>query len=257
MRILSIISGKYGQRHVDNIRARGPDEWVVETWQAPAGFPLVIDYPEDYLPETLPESDLILSFAENKGVAELLPDICKMTGAKAVIVAIDSETWLPRGLAKQLHGWLARMDVACATPKPLCSLTETHYGVARKKKEEHNSPIIAEFGKYFGKPELKLTLDKKTRTISAVEVKRDAVCGCAHFVAEGLVGISFDEAEEKAGLLHHHHPCVASMEIDSDFSDTLMHVSGYMIKNGVSEQIKPYKQFVVPGELSEKSSKTE
>ena len=257
MRILAIISGQYGQRHVNNIRTRGPKEWVTEIWQAPANFPLVIDDPEDYLPESLPESDLILSVAENKGVAELLPDICKMTGAKAVIVAIDSETWLPRGLAKQLHGWLARMEVACATPKPLCSLTETHYGVARKKNEEHNSPIIAEFGKYFGKPELKLTLDEKTRTISAVEVKRDAVCGCAHFVAEGLVGISFDEAEEKAGLLHHHHPCMASMANDTDFSDTLMHISGNLIKKDVGDQIKPYKQFVVPGELSEEPPKAE
>lgn len=257
MRILAIISGQYGQRHVDNIRARGPKEWITEIWQAPAGFPLVIDYPEDYLPETLPASDLILSFAENKGVAELLPDVSKMTGAKAVVVAIDSETWLPRGLARQLHGWLARMDVACATPKPLCSLTETHYSVARRKKEEHNSPIIAEFAKYFGKPELKLTLDEMTRTISAVEVKRDSVCGCAHFVAEGLVGISFDEAEEKSGLLHHHHPCMASMVKDSDFSDTLMHVSGNLMKNDVGDQIKPYKQFVIPGELSEEPSKAE
>ena len=85
MRILAVISGEYGARHVRNIRENGPVHWQVETWQSPAIFPLVIDYPEDYLPAQLPPADLILSFAEHKGVAELLPDLAQMTGAKAVM----------------------------------------------------------------------------------------------------------------------------------------------------------------------------
>ena len=55
MRILAIISGEYGARHVDNIRQHGPAGWQIEVWKAPAAFPLVIDYPEDYLPEQLPD----------------------------------------------------------------------------------------------------------------------------------------------------------------------------------------------------------
>ena len=124
MRILAIISGEYGQRHVDNIRAHGPEDWQIEVWRAPAVLPPIVDYPEDHLPDDLPASDLILSFAELKGVAELLPDIARMTGAKAVIAAVDNEAWLPRGLARQLRRWLGDMGVACVTPKPLCSLTE-------------------------------------------------------------------------------------------------------------------------------------
>ena len=100
MRILAIISGDYGRRHVDNIRAHGPEDWQIEVWRAPAVLPPIVDYPEDHLPEHLPDSDLILSFAEIKGVAELLPDIARMTGARAVIAAVDNEAWLPRGLAR-------------------------------------------------------------------------------------------------------------------------------------------------------------
>jgi hypothetical protein len=255
MRILAIISGQYGQRHVDNIREHGPKEWAVNTWQSPAVLPPIVDYPEDYLPETLPQADLILSFAELKGAAELLPDIAKMTGAKAVIAGVDSEAWLPRGLAKQLRGWLEKRDVACATPKPLCSLTETHFGITRRQKEEHNSPLIAEFAKYFGKPELELTIDPKNRSVTAAAVKRDAVCGCARFTAEGLVGLSVDEVEEKAGLLHHHYPCMASMGKDIDFGDTLMHISGNLMKETVSEQIKPYMRYFDPGGKSEPKDK--
>ena len=134
MQILAIVSGEFGQRNVRNIQAHAPSDWEMNTWQAPPALPPMIDYPEDHLPETLPESDMILSVAEHKSVAELLPEVAGMTGAKSVLVAVDNETWLPSGLARQLHGWLARMDVVCVTPKPLCSLTEYDYGVTRRDR---------------------------------------------------------------------------------------------------------------------------
>lgn len=253
MRILAVISGEYGARHVANIRQYAPSNWQIETWDAPKIFPLVIDYPEDFLPSELPPADLILSFAEHKGVAELLPDIARMTGAQAVIAVVDNETWLPRGLARQLREWLEKMGVACATPKPLCSLTEHDYGVTRRQRLPHNSRLIAEFAGYFGQPDLDITIDDKTRAITSVSVKRDAVCGCARYVAQHLVGISVDEAQEKAGLLHHHYPCLASMGKDSDFGDTLMHVSGNVLKDNVGDQVKPYltDRYITPGELRE------
>lgn len=253
MRILAIISGEYGARHVVNIREHGPSEWQIEEWKAPSVFPLVIDYPEDYLPEQLPACDLILSFAEHKGVAELLPEIAGMTGAKAVIAAVDNESWLPRGLARQLRGWLEKMDVECATPKPLCSLTDHEFGVTRRERLPYDSPYIREFTRYFGQPELEITVDPETRKITSAEVRRDAVCGCARYVAQGLVGLSADEAEEKAGLLHHHYPCLASMGKDIDFGDTLMHVSGNVLKDNVGEQVRPFKrvQYIEPASRSE------
>jgi hypothetical protein len=253
LRILAIISGEYGKRHVDNVRAHAPTDWEITVWTAPATFPLVIDYPEDYLPESFAPADLILSFAEHKGVAELLPDAARMSGAKGVVAAVDNEAWLPRGLARQLRGWLEKMDVACATPKPLCSLTEHDFGVTRRQRITYDSPVIAEFARYFGQPRLRLEIDPETRTITGVSVERDAVCGCARYVAERLTGISADDAEEQAGLLHHHYPCLASMGIDVDFGDTLMHVSGNVLKDNVGEQVKPFKrtQYIAPGFKSE------
>ena len=242
MRILAVMSGEYGQRHVDNIRAHGPTDWVVEVWRAPAVLPPVMDYPEDYLPDTLPSADLILSFGEHPGVAELLPDIAGMTGAKAVVAAVDSETWLPRGLARQLRGWLDDMGVVGVTPKPLCSLTETHYSIARRQRIEYDDPLIAEFARHFGQPDLRITVDPESRLITSAEVLRDAVCGCARYTAERLVGVSANDAEQQAGLLHHHYPCLATMGIDSDFGDTLMHISGNYLKNNVRVQVKPFKQ---------------
>jgi hypothetical protein len=72
-------------------------------------------------------------------------------------------------------------------------------------------------------------------------------------VAERLVGVPADDAEQEAGMLHHHYPCLASMGIDADFGDTLMHVSGNILREEVGEQVKPYKkvQTIVPGLRSE------
>lgn len=252
MRIFTVVSGKYGKRHVENIVAHGPTDWKIETWTAPAVLPLMIDYPEDFVPENLSPADLILSFAEDKGVAELLPEIARITGAQAVIVAVDKEVWLPRGLARQLRGWLADMGVVCVTPKPLCSLTETHFNV-RQHKLAYENPLISEFAHHFGQPELRITVNPDTRIITSTEVVRDAFCGCTRFVAKGLVGLSADEAELKAGLLHHHYPCLAGMDKDTDFNDSLMHVSGNILKEQVGDLVRPYKQvhYIAPDKRSD------
>jgi hypothetical protein len=255
VRILAVYSGEYGLRHIANIRAHAPADWELAVWQAPLILPPVIDYPEDFLPASLPPCDLLLSFAEHRGVAELLPDLARLSGARAVIAAIDNEAWLPRGLARQLRGWLAAMAVACVTPKPLCSLTPTHFSLARREHVAYADPLIAAFAHRFGQPELRLAVDPTSRTIVAAEVGRDAVCGCARFVAERLLGVGVDEAEQEAGMLHHHFPCLASMGIDPDFGDTLMHVSGNLLRDHVAAQVKPYQQiaYIAPGVRSDSS----
>lgn len=252
MKILSIINGDYGVRHTENIKKYAPPTWKIEVWQAPNIFPSVIDYPEDYLPEKLPETDLILSFSEHRGVAELLPEIAQMTGSKSVIAAIDNESWLPRGLARQLRNWLENIQVVCATPKPLCSLTEHDYGIARRNRIEYQDKYISEFANHFGQPKINLSISPQTRRIESAEVIRDAVCGCARYVASGLINQNVEGAEEKAGLLHHHFPCLASMGVDPDFDDTLLHVSGNVMKDNIREQTKPYLTsiYIRPGKIS-------
>ena len=248
LRILAVITGEYGKRHVANILRYGPATWSVSDWRAPSPLPPVIDEPDEFVPDSLPPADLILSFAESAAVALLIPAVVRITGARSVIAGVDNEAWLPRGLAHQLRDWLRELDVACVTPKPLCSLTETHYGVHRGEREPYQDARISEFASRFGKPELLISVDPSTRTITHVEVRRDSVCGNARFVAEKLVGVSTDAAEQEAGLLHHHYPCLASMDVDTDFSDTLMHVSGNAIRDIVAEQVRPFKtvRYVVP-----------
>jgi len=238
MQILALVSGEFGLRNVRNIRANAPEDWEINTWQAPPALPPMIDYPEDHLPDTLPPADLILSFAELKGVAELLPEIARLSGAKAVIVAVNNETWLPLGLGQQLLGWLEEMNVVCATPRPLCSLTGHDYGITRRDRIEFESPEIAEFARFFGKPDLNIKVDPETKKILSADVIRDAVCGNTRHVAEKIIGLSTDEVLDKANLLHKHFPCLTTMTKLDDFDhETLMHESGHQLTDNIAQQI--------------------
>ncbi len=247
MRILVVINGEYGRRHVENLREHAPAGWTIEIWQAPRLLPLMVDDPDEFLPSQLPAADLILSLAEHSGVATLLPDIAKLAGARAVIAPIDNAAWLPNGLARQVEGWLKRMNVAAVFPKPFCSLAESTYNVLRHIKIYEN-PLISEFARSFGRPSFELSVDTATRRIASATVKRDACCGCARFVAAGLVGLGVDEAEYESGMLHHHYPCQATMGVDGDYNDTLLHVSGNILRDEVADQVRPFRQihYVVP-----------
>ena len=238
MNILAILSGEFGHRNVRNIQANAPNGWSIEVWQAPPALPQMIDFPEDHIPDSFPDSDLILSFAEISGVAELLPEIAKMSGAKAVVVAVNNETWLPLGLGRQLRGWLEDMGVVLAMPRPLCSLTETDYGVTRYDRIKFESPEIAEFARYFGKPNLKIEVDEDTSTIKSAEVIRDAVCGNTRHVAQQIIGLTTAEVLDKANLLHKHFPCLTTMTKLDDFDhETLMHESGHQLTENIKSQL--------------------
>ena len=71
-----------------------------------------------------------------------------------------------------------------------------------------------------------------------MEVLRDAPCGSARFVASILPGVRVPEAADTGALRHHHHPCLASMEIDPDLNDTIMHLSGYIVRAAIRAGLK-------------------
>jgi hypothetical protein len=239
MRILAVTTGLYGDRIVTNIKANLPEGWHVSEWRAPSSYPIVIDDPADYLPPEFERADLVLALGEHPGVAELIPDICKLSGAHAVIAPIDRNEWLPKGLANQLKGWLAEMEVDSVFPKPFCALTEDWYSL-RRQKVTYSNAVIGEFARHFGLP--RFSAQVQEGKIEHVDVLRHSPCGCSRFVADGLTAVPLADVEFGAGMLHHHYPCLAAMGIDPDYSDTLMHVSGNLTVDAVVEAIKPFRQ---------------
>ena len=235
--ILAVTQGRWGERIAQNIAETAPSTWIVHTWAAPRVIPPIVDYPEEYLPDSLPAVDLVLALGDVPGFAQLIPEVARLTHARAVLAPIDRNASLPEGLARQLAGWLEAMGVAVAFPKPLCSLTEGSYN-RKPLIQPLENEILKRFASYFGRPQFRIEVENGL--ISEVEVLRDAGCGCASHVAQGLMGLSVDEAIEAAGLLHHHFPCLADMQNDSDYHDTLMHVSGNLLKDTIREVLQPY-----------------
>ena len=229
MRVLVAMQGHYGQRIADNIRKYGPADWKVYSYTLPQDLPAVIDDADQFLPKELPAADLLVSLGEHPGVAQMIPDMVKKSGAKAVIAPADNRVWLPPGLAKQIKRKLESMGVDMVYPVPFCTLTE----------KDSQSQFIREFAKYFGR--LEVTVDFDRDRIEKVTVIKGAPCGCSPYVADGLMGVWERDAVEKAGLLHHQYPCLATMVMDQEFEDTLMHRAGLMTKLAVEKAIKDVK----------------
>jgi hypothetical protein len=135
-------------------------------------------------------------------------------------------------------------------------LTRKTYNVGPKISTYFDGPI-AEFVHYFGRPMFRIQVDPDKGVVSEVKVLRDALCGCAHYVAESLIGVPIEEAEQKAGILHHHYPCLATMSMDPDYRDGLLNVSGNIVRQEVRGQIEPFlRQRQMPGDDSKTDEAT-
>jgi hypothetical protein len=226
MKILAIVQGNYGERMVNTWREHGPDDWEIETVEVTTSLPTIMEEPSEFLPKDIPQADLVISLGEHPGVAELLPDIVKASGARATIVPVDNRAWLLPGLAKQVEKRLHKMGVPAVFPVTFCTLQEG----------DSDDPLIKEFAHTFGAPELEIAVEADQ--ITEARVIRSAPCGSTYFVAQELPGTTVQDAEEKSGILHHNYPCLATMNVDWQFNDTLMHRAGYFTKEAVKRALK-------------------
>jgi len=73
-------------------------------------------------------------------------------------------------------------------PKPLCSLTETDFGMARRQRMPYEDSLISELARTFDQPDPRVSVDPCSRTLTEAEVTCDAVCGCARHVPNAWLG---------------------------------------------------------------------
>ena len=231
VRILALLvkGSEYGPRVVETICARGHPDWLWGLHEFPDVPPLeaVLDEPERFVPDDLPECELVLSLGLPQELQALLPTVAERVKAKAVVVAVCDSSWLPPGLREQIRTELEEAGVACAFPKPFCSLEET------------GDPFIDEFARSFGRPRLRLEV--RGGVIRAVEVLRGSPCGSTWYIAERLVGLPVEPREqlwEELAKAHHTYPCLASMTVDPEIGDAVLHKGQYIIREAVEEALK-------------------
>lgn len=227
MIVLVVLQGEYGRRIYDWLNLRSPATWEIEMITIPEDLPEVIDDPSPFLPNGIPPSDLVLFLSETSSAPQLIPDIVRASGAVALIAPADRSEWMPPGQVTQLKRALGRWGVETSFPRPFCSL------------EPKGSEAVDRFAKLFGKPVIEI-LTEDGKTVADVKVIRGAPCGCTHFVTSNLRGEDLEYAVERSGLLHHHYPCLASMDREEDIDDTLMHLSGLKLKKEVEGEVSRY-----------------
>lgn len=228
MKVLIVYQGDYGKRFRDNIGKHAPVEWEVEGFHYTKKIPTFVEELSDYLPQGLPSCDILISVQEHPVVAEMIPLFIKQIGARAVIAPIDNKTHLTAGLARQLKKKLEQAGVEFLHPMTFCTLSE----------KMTKNDLVLEFLKYFGRPEVEIEFENEK--VKEVRVIRDAPCGNTRYVAEHLTGTHRKDAVENSGILHHNHPCMATMVMDAELGDTLMHHAGLQVKLAVEEAIKKW-----------------
>jgi len=199
------------------------------------GLPTFIEEPEQYLPEDMPECDIVIAIGLHPDILKSLPLICEKTKAKGAIVPIENWNWCPLGLQKQIEPELEKIGVEYAFPKPFCSLEET------------GQPTIDAFMKRYrvGRPLLEVEIETvgEDEKIANATMIRSAPCGCTWYVSQQIrwhdtEGRDLEDAISKA---HHAYPCTASMEIDPELKDTILHKAGYTIRQAVKDAINKTK----------------
>lgn len=236
MRILALHQGHYGERIVGHIQKTAPEDWVVEVINPPRALPVVIDEPEEFLPSSIPQADLLLALSESPETAQLVPAITRLSRVEAVIMPVDNSAWLPPGLQNELRCEIAEAGATAVFPRTFCTLTESTVGYGNDV-EDYDNERIASFAGYFGRPRLKIEVGAQTTRITGVKVERSAPCGSTNYVAEKLAGLLVEGAVPQAGLHAHHYPCLASMHMEPT-GDTLMHISGYVVNDEVERGLR-------------------
>jgi hypothetical protein len=194
--------------------------------RTPLDLPSFIEEPEKYLPHELPNSDVILAVGVHPDILSAMPILVKRARAKAVIVPLENRNWCLRGLQRQLEESLSEMDVECAFPKPFCTLEET------------GKPVIDSFIRHckIGKPKIEMKVVGSR--IKDVQVLRSAPCGSTWYVAQRIKWTKIDDIEDTVAVAHHAFPCTASMDVDPEVGEPILHIAGYTVREAVKDAIK-------------------
>ena len=124
------------------------------------------------------------------------------------------------------------LAIEYAFPKPFCSL-----------EAAEAKPLISRFVREFkiGKPSLGIGIEKRNgaRVVQNVVVERSAPCGSTWYVAKKLIG----KAVRKEGIrdvvakAHHSYPCTATMSVDPEIGEPILHEAGFLIREAVENQL--------------------
>lgn len=195
-----------------------------------------IDDPSVYLPRKLPSCDVIMAIGIHPDLLLELPSLAQGSNAGAVIVPIEERRWCPPSLQRDLRARLEELGIESAFPKPFCELEAKGTGVIHSFVQRYR----------IGKPSLELELSGDM--ITKTRVLRSAPCGSTWYVAEQIKWHTIQDEQALEQVIsgaHHGYPCTGGMEVDLELNDTILHRSGYIIRQAVKDAIAKASQIAV------------
>lgn len=212
--------------HVRNIRAaiELPD---------PSDLPAFIDDPGDYMPKSIPKADLCIASGLHKDLMLELPRYMKKAEVKGLVVPIEDFVEVPFGLGRQVEEICQELSLEVTFAKPFCSLETC-------EDKPTISRLVTEFN--IGRPVLEISTAKKgsSEVIESTAVRRSAPCGSTWYVARKLVGTetTLEVLRDTVAKAHHSYPCTATMGIDPEMKEPILHIGGYIIREAVESALK-------------------
>ncbi len=212
--------------HVRNIRA------AIEL-PNPSDLPAFIDEPEKYIPKNIPRADLCIASGLHKDLLLELPRYMKKAEVKGLVVPIEDFVEVPFGLRKQVEEKCQELDLESTFAKPFCSLEilESKPTISR---------LAAELN--IGRPLLEISTARRgcSEVIESATVRRSAPCGSTWYIARKLVGVETTQEilRDAVAKAHHSYPCTATMGIDPEVKEPILHIGGYIIREAVENAVK-------------------
>ncbi|MBS7610071.1 thymidylate synthase [Candidatus Bathyarchaeota archaeon] len=226
-------AGKYG--HVSRIRGalRMP---------SPEDLPSFLEKPEAYLPKKVPKADLCVISGIHPDLLLAMPGLLAKAGIKGLIVPIEDFRKVPSGLRRQVSEACQDLGLESVFPKPFCNLE------APREENAMVSSFIEELG--IGRPVLRIDLRRSGSLlkIRRVSVLKSAPCGSTWYVAKKIEGLELeagskvsakecDALRDAVARAHHSYPCTASMEVDPELGEPILHKAGHTVLDAVARAI--------------------
>jgi len=196
-------------------------------------LPAFIDNPENYMPKKIPRANLCVASGLHKDLLLELPHHIQKMGMRGLIVPIEDFNEVPSGLRKQVEEKCEELGLENAFPKPFCSLERTE-----------DKPTISRFVTELrvGRPSLQISTEKrgKHEVIDSATVGRSAPCGSTWYVSKKIIGVETRKEiiYDAVAKAHHSYPCTATMSVDPEVKEPILHIGGYIIREEVENALK-------------------
>ncbi len=198
----------------------------------PSELPPLIDEPEKFMPKTIPKADLCVASGLHKDLLLEVPIYLQRVGIRGLIVPIEDFSEVPSGLKKQVEETCQELGLESSFPKPFCSL-----------EPAKDKPIVSRFVTELkvGRPLLEISTAKKDKddVIESTIVRRSAPCGSTWYVAKKLIGVETrrENLYDAVAKAHHSYPCTATMNVDPEAKEPILHIGGYNIREEVEKAL--------------------